>query len=160
MQHNHVNLVTKPRQPFNKTTSTLQHNHVNPVTKPHQPHKIMPIYNITQWALQQSQLFSLGLSWTLKLVTTQPPIHQELFRCVSISISANFTDKQTNKQTNRQTLSFVCLCMTVYEYVWLCMTMYAYVWLCMPRYDYVWLCMTMFDYVWLCGRQPLMEDNL
>ena len=29
--------ATKPRQPFNKTTSTLQHNHVNPLTKPRQP---------------------------------------------------------------------------------------------------------------------------
>ena len=42
---------------------------------------------------------------------------ESFFRCVSISIRANFTNKQTDKQTNRQTLSFVCLCMTVYEYV-------------------------------------------
>ena len=40
-----------------------------------------------------------------------------IFRCVSISISANFTNRQTDKQTDKQTLSFVCLCMTVYEYV-------------------------------------------
>ena len=88
----------------------------------------------------------------------------KLFRCVSISITANFTYRQTD--------SFVCLCMTVdrhvcqwvtiydYDYIWLCMTMYAnkwlcmtvydFVWLCMTKYNYVWLCMTMYDYVWLC----------
>ena len=70
-----------------------------------------------------------------------------IFRCVSISIRAKFTDRQTNTQTH---IHFVCLCMTVYEYVWLCMTMYDYVWLCMTMYGYVWLCMTIYDYVWLC----------
>ena len=73
-----------------------------------------------------------------------------IFRCVSISISAKFTDSQTHRLTNSQTLSFVCLCMTVYEYVWLCMTMYAYVWLCLTIYDYLLLCMTPHDLVWLC----------
>ena len=73
----------------------------------------------------------------------------------SIKIALPFLDAAASQymqisQTNRQTLSFVCLCMTVYKYVWLCMTMCAYVWLCMTLFDYVWLCMTMYDYVWLC----------
>ena len=68
--------------------------------------------------------------------------------------------KQTNWESDKVTLSFVglcmplydfvCLCMTMYDYMNLCLTLYDYVWLCMTMYDYVWLCMTMFDYVWLC----------
>ena len=66
-----------------------------------------------------------------------------VFRFVSISISANFPDRQTN----RQTLSFVCLFITVNDYVWFCMNMYDYLWLCD---DYLWHCMTMYGYAWLC----------
>ena len=68
--------------------------------------------------------------------------------------------KQTHRLTDSQTLSFVwlcmalydcvCLCMNMFAYLWLCMTMCDYVWLCMTMYDYVWLCMTMYNYVWLC----------
>ena len=32
-----------------------------------------------------------------------------LFRCVSISISSKFTDRQTNKQTNKQTHTYLAL---------------------------------------------------
>ena len=55
-----------------------------------------------------------------------------------------------HRQTDLQTLSFVWLCMTVYDYVWLCMTMYDYVWLCMTIYVFVWLCLTVYGNVWLC----------
>ena len=56
--------------------------------------------------------------------------------------------------TDKVTLSFVCLCMPLYDFVWLCMAMYDNVWICMTMYDYLWLCMTMFDFVRLC------KDNL
>ena len=42
-----------------------------------------------------------------------------IFRCVSNSISVNFL----HWQTNWQTLSFVWLCMTLYDYIWLCINM-------------------------------------
>ena len=61
-----------------------------------------------------------------------PQFDSYVFRCVSISISANFTE-QTNRQTNRQTLSFVCLCMTVYEYVWLFMIFLMWAFSCVDR---------------------------
>ena len=66
-------------------------------------------------------------------------------------------DRFTNSQ---RTLSFIWLCITVFDYVWLCKTMYDYVWLwmtmydyvllCIPIYEYLSLCMTMHGYLWLC----------
>ena len=46
-----------------------------------------------------------------------------LFRCVSISITAKFTDSQTNSQTHKQThihlapFSLVLLCAPAYDFV-------------------------------------------
>ena len=42
------------------------------------------------------------------------------FRCVSISISAKFTDWQSDRLTKRH---FICLCMLLYDFLWLCMTL-------------------------------------
>ena len=81
----------------------------------------------------------------------QYPVLMDMFRCVSISISAKFTDRQTHKQT----LSFVCLCMTLFAFVCLCMTIYDYVWLCMTIYYCVWLCMVQYYSVWLPITMPL-----
>ena len=58
--------------------------------------------------------------------------HSPIFRCVSISISAKFTDKLTNWQSaywHLALFNLVQLCK--YDFVWLYMTMYAYQWLCM-----------------------------
>ena len=65
-------------------------------------------------------------------------------------------DRFTNSQ---RTVSFVWLCMTVFDNVWLCITMHYHIWLCITMYDYVWpcmtndyvlFCMTMYNYVGLC----------
>ena len=83
-------------------------------------------------------------------------------RCVRISKISKI-----HKQMDRLTLSFVWLCMTVYDCVWLFMTMYDYlesvfysiwlystlsclVWLELILFDHVWPRLTVFDCVWLC----------
>ena len=47
----------------------------------------------------------------------------QIFRCVSISIRAKFSNKQPDKHTR--------------TFVWLCMNLYNCVWV-----EYIWLCMT------------------
>ena len=96
-----------------------------------------------------------------------------IFRCLSISIIAKFTNKQKDAYLFfislflylENSTQIALLYMTVYDYVWLNMTMYDYLWLSMTMfgyvcpfmgmidsvlYDYVWLHMTIYDYLWLC----------
>ena len=51
--------------------------------------------------------------------TTDDTMAGIIFRCVSISISAKFTDRQTNKQTHTY--------LALYDFVWLCMSVYDFV---------------------------------
>ena len=93
---------------------------------------------ITPW-LVEWQLFEWNICLLLKLDFRHLFVKLKnlfkVFRCVSISISATFTDRQTIRQTNR--LTDTLLCITLYDFVLLCMAMY----------DYLWLCLTMFDNV-------------
>ena len=108
------------------------------------------------WKLSRITCFLQGFHIAMLEIAQRPNLQMRpkctFFRCVSISISANFTRIQIDRQTDRHLALFDCvwLCMVLYGFAWLCMTMYDYVWLCMTMYDNVWLCMTMYDYVWLC----------
>ena len=63
---------------------------------------------------------SNGFKFTQNYLYLNTWLQNSIFRCVSTSRFHKITDSLTESQT----LSFVWLCMTLYDFVWLCMTMY------------------------------------
>ena len=118
------NRMHEPIRPLSKRTSNVSWM-LQAFSRPTHDHYVFAIFIFCLYALTNLMSFFL-----LSYICNGPQTSLgciNFIRCISISISAKFTDRQTDRQTDSHILSFVCLCMTLYDCVWLCMTMYDYV---------------------------------